>query len=113
MYCDVEFVHSLDTNNITDDIPPRVIEKHIFMAEAIVNHYTHREFTKQIDFAIEKATAILVLFLLSDNLTDNKEVIEERIDVVTVKYGRPKTLPRQVEMLLRPYVNKVAFIKKA
>lgn len=115
MYCSVEDVRKYDNDGITAEISDVDIEFHIHIAEEQVNHYCNRKFTDPAPVGIIKATALITLYILKDvSMANTKEVTEEKIDTITVKYqtGTEKEIPKQAITLLKPHIKPISYVRK-
>jgi hypothetical protein len=115
MYCSVEDVRKYDTDGITTEISNSDIEFHIHIAEEQVNYYCNRRFSDPAPVGVIKATALITLYMLKDiSLSTTKEIIEEKIDTITVKYqqGTEKEVPVQAITLLKPHIKRQSYVRK-
>jgi hypothetical protein len=112
LYCDAEHVRKLDNDGTTEYMDDEDIEMIIEPASRQVDYYTNNRFTATPPLSVQRATAIIALSMLSVNITQDKEVIEEQIDKVRVKYSQSDRdkLPTQAIALLQPYVKGDSYI---
>lgn len=115
MYCSVEDVRKYDSEGITTGLSDTDIEIHISISSDQVDYYCNRSFTDKVPTGVNKATALISLYMLKEvNLSTTKEIIEEKIDTITVKYqaGTEKEIPKQAITLLKPYIKNPSYIRK-
>jgi hypothetical protein len=111
MYCSIDDVKRYDHEGITENISDENIEEHIVMATEQVDFYTNNSFdVHKLPLSVIKATALITLILLEkDTQADNRVITSEKIDVFSATYSE-KTMPKQSERLLNPYVKGNTYI---
>lgn len=111
MYCSIDDVKRYDHESITENISDEDIEEHIVMATEQVDLYINNSFdVHKLPLSVIKATALICLLLLDkETQTDNRVITSEKIDVFNATYSE-KTMPKQAERLLNPYVKGNSYI---